>query len=113
MTLGQTSRVMGGGVGHCRGFEAVAPSTEGGGGLEWQETLFFIPIFGGLFFFLMHLFLAALVAARGLSLVAASRGCSSLWWLLLFAEHGLWSSGVSSCGSRTLEHRLLSCGARA
>ena len=67
------------------------------------------------------------LAARGLSLVAASGGYSSLWcagfslrWLLL-----LWSTalgvqtsvvvahGLSSCGSWVLERRLSSCGARA
>ena len=61
-----------------------------------------------------------IVAARRLSLVAASGGYSSLWcvgfslWCLLL----LWSTGsrhvgFSSCGSWALERRLSSRGARA
>ena len=67
------------------------------------------------------------VAARGLSLVVASRGYSSLqcvgfslqWLLLLqstgsrqvgFSNCGTW---LSSCGSWALERRLSSCGSRA
>ena len=67
------------------------------------------------------------VAACGLSLVAASRGYSSLWCA---ASHcGGFSCcgaralgtqatvvvahGLSSCGARALERRLSSCGARA
>ena len=67
------------------------------------------------------------IAARGLSLVAESRGYSllwcagfSLWWLLLLGARALGTRasvvvahGLSSCGSRALEHRLSSCGARA
>ena len=67
------------------------------------------------------------VAARGLSLVAASRGYSSLWctgsslqWLLLLLSKGSRragfnrvASGLSSCGLRALERRLSSCGAQA
>ena len=70
-----------------------------------------------LFFFFfklfIYLFLAALglchwvfVAARGLSLVAASRGYSSLWcagfslwWLLLLRSTGSRHAGFSSCGT--------------
>ena len=64
---------------------------------------------------------------RGLSLVAASGGCSLL---RVRASHcggfsccrawalGAWASvivahGLSSCGLRALERRLSSCGARA
>ena len=61
------------------------------------------------------------VAARGLSLVMASGGYSSLRctgfsccgaralvkWASVVVAHGL-----SSCGSQALEHRLSSCGAR-
>ena len=57
-----------------------------------------------LFFFQFYLFLAAfwvfVAAARGLSLVAASRGYSSLWYAgfslqwLLVAEHGLQVRGL-------------------
>ena len=60
------------------------------------------------------------VAARGLSLVAASGGYSSLWcmgfslrWLLLLRSTGSRHTGFSSCGSRALERRLSSCGAWA
>ena len=72
------------------------------------------------------------VAAPGCSLVAASRGYSSLqcagfslrWLLLLrstgsrragFSSCGAWALGrrLSSCGSWALEHRLSSYGLRA
>ena len=73
------------------------------------------------------------VAARGLSLVAASGGYSwlrcmgfslqwllllrcmgfSLQWLLLLRSTGSMHVGFSSCGSQALEHRLSSCGPRA
>ena len=64
------------------------------------------------------------IASHGLSLVAASRGYSSLWcagfslrWLLLlqridlrYAGFSSCSPGLSSCSSRALERRLSSCG---
>ena len=57
---------------------------------------------------------------RGLSLVAASGGYSSLQctgfslrWLLSLQSTGSGARGLSSCGSRALERRLSSCGARA
>ena len=64
---------------------------------------------------------------HGLSLVAASRGYSSLWRVGFSLGGfscrgaqalGTWASvvvahGFSSCGSWALEHRLSSCGARA
>ena len=67
------------------------------------------------------------VAARRLSLVAASGGysslrcmCFSLQWLLLLQSTGSRCEGsvvvahrLSSCGSWPLECRLSSCGARA
>ena len=60
------------------------------------------------------------VAVHGLSLVAVSGGYSSLWcagflwwWLLLLRSTGSRRTGFSSCGSRALEHKLSSCGARA
>ena len=58
------------------------------------------------------------VAVHGLSLVAASGGYSmctgfSLRWLLLLRSTGSRCAGFSSCGSRALERRLSSCGARA
>ena len=59
-------------------------------------------------------------AACGLSLVAGSRDYSSLRctgfslrWLLLLWSMGSRRMGFSSCGSRALERRLSSCGARA
>ena len=72
---------------------------------------------GGVFFFWLRW---VFVAARGLSLVAASRGYSplrcagfSLRWLLLSGSTGSRRLGFSSCGSQALEHRLSSCGAQA
>ena len=60
------------------------------------------------------------VAACGLSLVAASWGCSSLRCagfslrrLLLLWSTGSRRAGFSSCGSWALERRLSTCGARA
>ena len=76
------------------------------------------------FFFFINLFIYfwlhwVFVAARGLSLVAASGGYSSLpwagfslWWLLLRSTSSR-HAGFGSCGLRTLELRLSSCGARA
>ena len=60
------------------------------------------------------------VAARGLSLVAVSGGCSSfhcagfsLRWLLSLRSAGSRRTGFTSCGSQALERRLSSCGAQA
>ena len=60
------------------------------------------------------------VAACGLSLVAVSGDYFSLRclgfslrWLLLLRSTGSRHVGFSSCGSRALERRLSSCGARA
>ena len=81
-------------------------------------TFFFLNKFINLiiYFWLHWVF----VAARKLSLVAMSRGCSllrcagfSLQWLLLLWSMGSWRAGFSSCGSRALERRLSSCGTRA
>ena len=63
------------------------------------------------FFFLINLFNFWLhwvfAAARGLSLVAVSRGYSllrgagfALWWLLLLQSTGSRRVGFSSCGTR-------------
>ena len=78
-----------------------------------QESFDSCPILN-LFIYLFWLCWVFL-AAGGLSLVVASGGYSSLRcvgfslrWLLL-----LRSTGSSSCGSRAVEHRLSSCGARA
>ena len=99
---------------------------------RYSGTCFFCALFFS--FFLIYLFLCiyfwlywVFVAARGLSLVAASRGysllrCSgfSLWWLLLLQSMGsrhagfsVVARGLSSCGSWALERRLSSCGTRA
>ena len=62
------------------------------------------------------------VAARRLSLVAASGGYSLLWCAgfsccgaraLGARASVVVARGLSSCGSRALERRLSSCGARA
>ena len=84
------------------------------------------------FFFLRFDFISfwlrwVFVAVHGLSLVAASGGCSSLrcagfslrWLLLLRSTGSRWvgfstvACGLRSCGSRALERRLSSCGAWA
>ena len=79
-------------------------------------------------FYLFYFWLCwVFVAARGLSLVATSRGyplsrCMgfSLQWLLLLQSMGSRRAGFSSCGMQAqqlwlaaLERRLSSCGARA
>ena len=75
--------------------------------------------------FLIYLFiyiwlLWVFVAARGLSVVAASRDYSllrcagfSLQWLLLLRSRGSRRASFSSRGSQALELRLSNCGARA
>ena len=111
-----------------------------GGGTEWrakggecgsqraaQGILMVMEVFP-IFFFFINLFILffyfwlrwVFVAARRLSLVAASGGYSSLRctgfslrWLLLLRSRGSRHMGFSSCGSRALERRLSSCGARA
>ena len=86
------------------------------------------------FLFLINLFICfyiwlcwVFIAVRGLSLVEASRGYSSLQcvgfslsWLLLLWSRALGvqaavvvAHGLSSCGSQALEHRLSSCGTQA
>ena len=83
-----------------------------------KVTTFFKNLFICLFLFLAALGLRC--CTHGLSLVAASRGYSSLWcagfslrWLLLLQSTGSRRTGFSSCGSPTLECRLSSCGSRA
>ena len=80
--------------------------------------IFLIMIFKNKFIYL--LLRCVFIAARGLSLVAASGGYSSLWcagfslrWLLSFRSTGSRRVGFSSCGSWALERRLSSCGAQA
>ena len=73
------------------------------------------------FFFWFYFWLCwVFVAARGLSLVTGSGGCSSLRcagfslrWLLFLQGTGSRCISFSSCGSRALERRLSSCGAQA
>ena len=83
-----------------------------------KSDLFFI-IFLKFILFIYFWLHWVFVAARGLSLVAASGGYSSLqcvgfslWWLLLLRSSGFRPVGFSSCGSWALEHRLSSCGAQ-
>ena len=85
-----------------------------GAGLAQIQRLHFIYLF--IYFWLRWVF----VAAHRLSLVAASRGYSSLRcvgvslrWLLLLRSTGSRRVGFSSCGLPALERRLSSCGARA
>ena len=84
--------------------------------LTITPALFFFNIYLFIYFWLRWVF----VAARGLSLAAASGGYSSLRcagfslrWLLLLQSTGSRCAGFSSCGVWALEHRLSSCGARA
>ena len=77
---------------------------------------FFINLFYIFYFWPRWVF----IAAHRLSRVATSGGYSllrcagfSLLWLLLLRSTGSRRAGFSSCGSRALERRLSSCGARA
>ena len=82
------------------------------------SLLFFFNLFIlFIYYFWLH---RVFISAHGLSLVAVSGGYSSLrcagfslWWLLLLQSMGSRLTGFSSCGSRALERRLSSCGARA
>ena len=73
-----------------------------------------------LYLFIYFWLLWVFVVACSLSLVAASRGnsslrCSgfSLQWLLLLRSTGSRHMGFISCGLWAVEHRLSSCGAWA
>ena len=76
--------------------------------LSCQRFIVFISIFKNLFILSIYFWLYwVLVAMCGLSLVAASRGYSSLWctgfslrWLLLLWSMGSRHAGFSSCGER-------------
>ena len=87
------------------------------------NTFYLLSFFGGgglkylFIYFCLHW---VFVAAHGLSLVVASGGYSllrcvgfPLQWLLLLQSTGSRGTGFSGCGSRALERRLSSCGARA
>ena len=86
-----------------------------------RRILFFFFFFLFVYFTYIYFWLRwVFVAVHGLSLVAVSGSCSSLWcagfslqWLLLLQSTGSWHMGFSSCGSRALEHRLSSYGAQA
>ena len=80
---------------------------------EHSEMEFFLFIY--LFYFWLH---CVFVAVHGLSLVAASGGYSSLWyvgfslwWLLLLLSTGSRHAGFSSCGMCVQQLRL--AGSRA
>ena len=82
--------------------------------------LYFFFFFGFIYLFIYLWLSWVFIAARRLSLVAASRGYSLLRcmgfssrWLLLLRNMGSRRASFSSCGSRPLERRLSSCGARA
>ena len=99
------------------GLEPMSPALAGGflTTVPPGKSLVFKKIY--LFYFWLHW---VFVTARGLSLVAASGGYSSLWcagfslqWLLLLWSTGFRRTGFSSCGSQALEHRLSSCDAQA
>ena len=83
-------------------------------------TSFFFFFFNKFFLFIFLWLNWVFVAAGGLSLVVVSGGYSSLRcagfslrWLLLLRSTGSRRVGFSSCGSRTLERSLSSCGSRA
>ena len=85
-------------------------------GIIGKYLVFLFLFFNFIYFWLHWVF----IAVRGLSLVAASGGYSSLrctgfslWWLLLSRSTGSRRTDFSSCGSRALERRLSSCGTRA
>ena len=100
---------------------------------HYQAFSFFLIFKINLFIVFIYFWLRwVFTAARGLSLVAESRGYSSwqcacfslqwllflqgllfLQWLLLLRSTGSRRVGFSSCDSWALEHRLSSCGARA
>ena len=80
-------------------------------GLFQAYLLLIAYVFIQLFFFYINIFIYlwlhwVFVAVRGLSLVAATRGYSSLrcagfslWWLLLLRSMGSRCAGFSSCGT--------------
>ena len=90
-------------------------------GLHISFFFFLINLFICLFVCFLNFWLCWVVIAVGrLSLVAVSRGYSSLQcvgfslrWLLLLWSTGSRHAGFSSCGLRAPERRLSSCGARA
>ena len=83
---------------------AVCQAGEGRGGRKWlplDVCSFYLCMYVCMYVWLRWVF----IAARGLSLVAASGGYSSLqcvgfslWWLLLLRTMGSRHAGFSSCG---------------
>ena len=78
---------------------------------------FFFFFFNYLFIYLFIFGCVGSLLLRGLSLVAASRGYSSLWcagfslqWLLLLRSLGSRRVGFSSCVSRALESVVVAHG---
>ena len=81
-----------------------------------RQNAVFLVFFGFIYLWLHWVF----VAARGLSPVAVSRGCTSLEcagfslrWPLPLWSTGSRRASFSSCGTRAPERRLSSCGTRA
>ena len=92
------------------------------------SVIFYFILFFKIYLFIYFWLRWVFVAASRLSLVAVSRGYSSLrcagfplWWLLFLRSTGsrrprasvVVACGLSSCGSWALEHRVSSCGAQA
>ena len=89
--------------------------------MQWAFLLNRFQIWGYLDFSNLSIYLSIYLFMAMLGLCCCVQAFSSCGeWGLLFvavasvvAEHGLQARGLSSCGSRALEHRLSSCGARA
>ena len=83
------------------------------------NCLFFFFFFNKFIYLFIFSYIGSLLLRAGFSLVAASRGYTSLRcagllrWLLLLQSTGSRNAGFSSRGSRALERRLSSFGARA
>ena len=101
---------------HMGGLEEDIPEAEGKTLNQTLTSQIPLPMDSFFFIWLHWVF----IAARGLSLVAASGGYSSLrcagfslQWLLLLRSTGSRHTGFSTCGSWALELRLSSCGVQA
>ena len=85
-----------------------------------QHLIYLLAMLGLFFFSSFSLFCFGSLLLQGLSLVMASRGYSLLWCMDFSLRSfsccragALGCMSFSSWGSRALEHRLSSCGARA